>query len=227
MVAGMATPEMLTLLRKREGWEGAVAKLKSLAEQKGDDARGAAKVYANVYEGRRGAMVFDVVASRQRKYTTRVLPLVSKWEAAVSAPTLSAMASTPLIAKDYGLTSGEPTTMRTVAANLLELADDAGLSEDEACRLWAEGVDGLQHAYMLDPVVGSVSGIGPALFAYMRMRCGANALKPDVRVAEALRGLGFTTPGDAHSVITIAQGAAAEIDLDLLSLDQLLWSWKD
>lgn len=217
---------MLTVLRKREGWAEAVVKLKELAEQKGDDARDAARAYANVYEGRRGAMVFDVVASRQRKYMTRVRPLVTKWEGAVAAPTLREMASTPLKAEHYGLTSREPTTMRTVATNLLELAEDEGLSDDEACRLWADGVDGLQHAYRLDPVVGSVSGIGPALFAYMRMRCGANTLKADVRVTKALRGLGFTTPSDAHSVITIAQGAAAEVGLDLLSLDQLLWDWK-
>lgn len=222
----MATPEMLTVLRKREGWPEAVAKLKDLAEQKGDDARGSAKDYANVYEGRRGAMVFDVIASRQRKYKSRVLPLVSQWEANVSASTLSAMASTPPKAEDFGLMSGEPTTMRTVAANLLEIAEDSGLSDNDACRLWADGVDGLQHAHNLDPVVGSVSGIGPALFAYMRMRCGASALKPDVRVTKTLRGLGFTTPGDPHSIITIAQAAAAEIGLDLLSLDQLLWEWK-
>lgn len=218
---------MLTILRKREGWVEAVAKLEDLAAQKGDDARRAAKDYANVYEGRRGAMVFDVVASRQRKYNPRVLTLVAQWEASVAKPTLHAMASGTLKAKDFGLREKEPATMQTVAANLLAFADELDVSDDEACRLWAEGADRLQHAHMLDPVVGSVSGIGLALFAYMRMRCGANALKPDVRVAKALRGLGFTTPGDAHSVITIAQGAAAEIDLDLLSLDQLLWSWKD
>lgn len=222
----MATPEMLTLLRKREGWAEAVTKLKDLAERKGDDARDAARAYANVYEGRRGAMVFDVVASRRRKYTARVRPLVAKWEASVSASSLDALTSAPLRAREYGLKEAEPATMQIVAANLLGFAEESGLSEDAACRLWAEGVDGLQHAHKLDPVVGSVSGIGAALFAYMRMRCGANALKPDVRVAKALRGLGFTTPGDAHSVITVAQGAAAEIDLDLLSLDQLLWEWK-
>ncbi|MGP9843332.1 hypothetical protein [Brachybacterium sp. 107] len=222
----MSTPGMLTLLRKREGWADAVVKLKGLADEKGDEARAAARTYANVYKGRRGAMVFDVVASRQRKYATRVRPSVAQWEGAVSAPTLSVLASTRLDPKDYGLREDEPATMQTVAANLLDFADESGLSDDEACRRWAEGVDGLQHAHALDPVVGSVSGIGPALFAYMRMRCGANALKPDVRVAKSLNGLGFTTPGDSHSVLTIAQGAAAEIDVDLLTLDQLLWEWK-
>lgn len=218
---------MLPLLRKRDGWTEGVANLKGLAERKGEEARRAAENYASVYEGRRGAMVFDVVASRQRKYTKRVRPLVSRWEGAASNSTLVAMVSTPLDASDYGLKAPEPSTMQTIAANLLSFAKEAGVSEDEACRLWAEGVEGLQHAHKLDPVVGSVSGIGPALFAYMRMRCGANALKPDVRVKEALQGLGLTTPGDAHSIITIAQGAAAEVGLDLLSLDQLLWMRED
>ena len=117
-----------------------------------------------------------------------------------------------------------PAPIRIVAANLLDFATDVGLSEDEACRLWAREVDGPQHAHNLDPVVGSVSGIVPALFAYMRMRCGANALKSDVRVIRARRELGYTTPGNARSVITMAEGAAADAGLALLSLDQLLWS---
>ena len=66
-------------------------------------------------------------------------------------------------------------------------ADGLGLSEDEGCLRWAHGVAGLEHAPGLDPVVGSVNGIGPALFAYLRMRSGADALKPDLRVARALR----------------------------------------
>lgn len=98
----MATPDRLTLLRKREGWTEAVTKLKDLVEKRGDDARGAAKVYANVYEGCRGAIVFDVVASRQRSCKTRVLPRVAQWEATVSASIFSALTSTPFKAKDYG-----------------------------------------------------------------------------------------------------------------------------
>lgn len=222
----MSTTDLLTLLRKREGWSEAVARLRNLAESNGDDARRAADAYARVYEGRRGAMVFDVVASRRRNYAKRVIPMVARWEDVVSEPTLRAMVSTPPDAGDFGLKTAEPSTMRSVAQNLLAFAEETGQSEDEACRQWAEGVEGLQHAHSLDPIVGSVSGIGTALFAYMRMRCGANTLKPDDRVTKALRGLGFATPGDPHSVITIAQGAAAEIGFDLLSLDQLLWAWR-
>lgn len=190
-VRGFVTHEFLAVLRKRDGWEDGVANLKVLAERKGEDARRAAEHYANVYEGRRGAMVFDVVVSRQRNYMKRVRSLVSKWEGAAPEPTLVGMVSTRLEASEYGLKASEPSTMQAVATNLLSFARETGVSEDEACRLWAEGVDGLQHAHEIDPIVGSVPGIGPALFAYIRMRCGANALKPDVRVKDALRGLGF------------------------------------
>ena len=99
-------------------------------------------------------------------------------------------------ATKFGLQRTEPATLQVVAANLLSFCQDEGLGEDEGCRVWADRVQGLEHAPKLDPIVGAVSGIGPALFAYMRMRCGADALKPDLRVARALRDLGFHAPGD-------------------------------
>src|SRR5699024_5062407 len=154
---------------------------------------------------------FDVVASRQRNYPKRVIPMVARWEDVVPEPTLSALAYTPLDASDFGLKTAEPSTMRAVAQNLLAFAEETGQSDDEACRQWAEGGERLQLSLNLDPVVGSVADIGTALFAYMRMRCGANTSKPAVRVAKALRGLRFSTPVDSHSVFSIAQGAAAEI----------------
>lgn len=41
------------------------------------------------------------------------------------------------------------------------------------------GSKALEHAPKLDPIVGGVSEIGRARFAYMRMQCGADPLKPD------------------------------------------------
>ena len=81
--------------------------------------------------------------------------------------------------------------MSTVARNLVGLGGVLGLDEDAACATRAAGVGMLKHAHGLDPIVGSVRGIGPALFAYMRMRCGADALKPDLRVRNALRSVGY------------------------------------
>jgi hypothetical protein len=172
-------------------------------------------------------MVFDVVASRQRKYTSRVRPLVARWCEMVGNPSLAQLASRPLRAGEFGLQGTEPDTMRTVAANLLAFGEDLRVSEDEGCRAWALGVEGLEHAHKLDPVVGGVSGPGPALFAYTRMRCGGNTLKPDVRVAKALRSLGFTLSGDVHSILVTARAAAAEVGVDGLTLDQLLWALED
>jgi hypothetical protein len=62
----------------------------------------------------------------------------------------------------------------------------------------------------------------------MRMRCGADALKPDLRVARALRHLGFPVAGaDGHALLVLARCVAAEIGVDLLTLDQLLWVRTD
>lgn len=216
----------LGVIRERPGWADAVENLNRLVAAHGVQARASAVQYANVYAGRRGAMVFDVVASRQRKYRERVLPLVVRWEENASAPTLRELASASVEAGVYGLRRAEPTTMQQVASNLLSYAEQQAISEDEACLAWANAVEGLEHAHKLDPIVGGVSGIGVALFAYMRMRSGANTLKPDLRVTAGLRNLGFDLPGDAHSVLVIARAAAAEVDVDLLTLDQLLWDME-
>jgi hypothetical protein len=217
------TVGLLPVMRKRPRWRAAVERLRDLAASRGEGPHRAAEAYGEVYRGRRGAMVFDVVASRQRKYQSVVVPRVAKWAATVDQPSLAVLSQTEVDAKEFGLQRTEPVTMQTVAINLLSFSQAEGLSEDAGCRAWADGVQGLEHAPKLDPVVGGVSGIGPALFAYMRMRCGADALKPDLRVAGSLRELGFEVPGDEHSILVVARAAAAELGVSLLVLDQLLW----
>ncbi|MFD8494910.1 hypothetical protein [Amycolatopsis sp. NPDC059657] len=222
----MESDELL-VLRQRPEWRAAVGRLQNLADEFGNEARTAAHKYAAEYAKRRGSMVIDVVASRQRRYVERVLPMVKRWEADHQPATLEVLAETPPDAATYGLLPSEPVTMQTIARNLTQLIRDLRTDEDTGCRIWADSVQVLEHAHRLDPVVGAVPGIGPALFAYLRMRCGADALKPDLRVAKALRGLGFTVPGDTHSIMVLARAAAAEIDFPLLSLDQLLWNSQD
>lgn len=216
-------PGVLTVMRKRTGWPEAVERLRALAASRGDGPQRAAAEYAGVYRGRRGAMVFDVVISRQRKYQSVVLPRVEKWVESVEEPSLASLADSQVNSKEFGLQRTEPVTLQTAATNLLSFCEAEGLSEEDGCRAWADGVGGLEHAPKLDPVVGGVPGIGPALFAYMRMRCGADALKPDLRVADALRRLGFNLAGDQHSILVVARAAATELGVSLLVLDQLLW----
>jgi hypothetical protein len=170
-------------------------------------------------------MVLDVVLSRQRRYQGRVLRLVDKWQADSEAYSLRWLAAHEPDRKRYGLRSGESATVAALARNLIAFADKRGLGndEDEGCLRWAQGVAGLEHAPGLDPVVGSVKGIGPALFAYLRMRSGAYTLKPDLRVARALRELGFPVPADEHAILLVANAAADDAHISLLVLDQLLW----
>ena len=225
---GVRVPDerVLEALRGRAGWQDAVEELRELWRRIGDVAQQRAVQYGMVYEGRRGAMVVDVIASRQRKYRSRVLPLVARWEEHVEESTLRGLAAWSDTGA-LGLRSGEAETMSTTACGLLRFANEHGLSEDDACRAWATSVDALEHAYMLDPYVGSVRGVGLALFSYLRMRCGADALKPDVRVYQALNALGFNAPNNPDAILVIAKGAAAEIGAGILVLDQLLWGRQE
>lgn len=213
----------LDVLSGSPGWAKAVAELSQLAAHRGEQARDHARGYGRVYAGRRGSMLVDVVASRQRRYAQRVLPTVERWEASTSDHSLRALAVNGLDARTFGLKTTEAVTIQLVASNLSALACESELDEDDACRLWATNTEGVEHAPDLDPVVGGVKGIGPALFAYARMRSGANAIKVDVRVKKSLRAIGFRVPPSDHASLIIAHAAAEAIGVDLLVLDQLLW----
>lgn len=217
---------VLDVLRERPEWPAAAERLRRLYAQGGAAAQEEAARYGQKYAGQRGAMVVDVVASRQRKYLSKVRRIVNGWREEGREPTLAWLAANPPDRARLGLMASEPETMRQVAENLVAFASGRGLDEDEGCRTWAEEVDGLEHAHGLDPIVGGVSGIGPALFALMRMHCGGKALKPDVRVGRELRRLGFEVPAGEHAILVVAKAAAAELGVDLLVLDQLLW-WAE
>ncbi len=119
--------------------------------------------------------------------------------------------------------AGEGETMRGVAAGLVRYCDDHGLDTEAGVRSWADATAGLVEVHRLDPFVGEVKGIGPALFAYLRMRAGGDGLKPDVRVRRALKHVGFNPPAGDVALLRIGAGAASELDVSLLELDQLLW----
>jgi hypothetical protein len=217
---------VLDVLRDRPEWPTAMERLRQLYARGGAAAQEAAVGYDQKYARQRGAMVVDVVASRQRNYQSKVRRIVDRWREEAEEPTLAWLAANPPYRARLGLMASEPETMRQVAENLVAFAHSRQLDEEEGCLLWAKEVDGLEHAHGLDPVVGGVSGIGPALFAYMRMRCGGNAIKPDLRVRRELRRLGFVVPGGEHAILVVAKATAADLGVDLLVLDQLLW-WAE
>lgn len=218
------------LLRSHPQWKVAVKNLRDLNRAHGKEAQTRSLNYAAEYENSRGAMVVDVVASRQRRYTTRVRNIVADWKSRNAEHTIAWLANHPLQREKYGLSENEVTTISDVAERLRAFAAQEGLTaadqEDELCRVWDDRFGAFEHAPKLDPIVGSVKGIGLALFAYARMRSGADAIKPDTRVVKALRSLGFSIPDDPHAVLLVARAAADEIGISRLVLDQLLW-WLD
>ncbi len=220
--------DVVALLRLDPKWEPALVKLRALKESHGAYAAAAAADYARVYAGCRGAMIVDVVGSRQRKYETRVKKMVADWKSANEDHTIARLSERRLEAAQFGISEAEVETIATVAQHFRDFSLSEGITdpadEDRLCRVWADRVESVDHAPSLDPVVGSVRGIGMALWSYMRMRSGANAIKIDVRVKRALRELGFPVPDDDHAALMIAKAAAQEVDLPLLVLDQLLWA---
>jgi hypothetical protein len=223
----MMSGEPMEVLRRRPGWTEATERVTALWQSHGSEAVRSAAAYGDVYADARGSMLLDVVASRQRSYEKRVLPLVEKWNSEPARRSLAYLADNGLVHNQWGLMAAESVTIRTLARNLVAFARAHELDEDVGCRRWAESVDQLQHAPKLDPVVGSTSGIGPALFAYLRMRSGSvNALKPDLRVRRALNMLGYHVPANDHAILIVARGVATELDTSLLALDQLLWSME-
>jgi len=123
----------------------------------------------------------------------------------------------------HGLMATEVPTIQAVAAGLVRQADDHALDDEAAVVQWSRSAAPFEHASKLEPYVGSVSEMGPALLAYLRMRCGADAIEPDLRVRDALNTFGFRVPNDPHAILVVAHAAADALEVPLLVLDQLLW----
>ena len=223
----------LAALRRTPGWAGAMRSLQARWQQHGTAARERAERKRSEFRGRRGTMVVDVVLSRQRRYDTHVRPCIGRWDRAVAGqggvPTLRWLVDNPdlVAAPALPLRRGEAATILGVAHALLRYGADLGIDpgdEDRVCESWAAAVAGLEFAPKLDPYVGAVSGIGAALFAYTRMLCGADTVKPDVRVLAALRRHGVDLPGDSAAAGFIAVACAAhELGIPVIELDQILW----
>lgn len=160
-------------------------------------------------------MIVDVVASRQRNYRSRVKAIVANWEATNQQHSIQWLAEHPLDATRFGLSEAEVVTIFEVARKLRAFTLNEGLlgpdGEDSACGMWARGCGEFEHAPRLDPVIGCVKGIGLALFAFMRMRSGADVIKPDIRVKKAMVSLGFVVSNDDHARLVLAKAAAQEI----------------
>jgi hypothetical protein len=191
-----------------------------------------AKQYYGRYAERRGSMVVDVVASAWRNYDRVEKHIVPAFEKSVRTPDLKSLAKE--IPNIPGLRGGEAMAMQAAAAGLLRFAKEkrpATLNNDEKIvKAWAKYAEPFRFETKSEPYVGSVKKIGPALFAYLRMRAGADAIKADVWVARVLEehGATFKKATDVIEVTRYAEAVAEAMGVSRLVLDQMLWrgEWK-
>jgi hypothetical protein len=188
--------------------------------EQGALARDNASRYGTRFAGDRAAMVVDVVASRQRRYSTRVTRLVAEFRTSgiTALYDLANCRSVPL----PGLRSGEAETMVAVAGGLLAwgVNNPSPLNDDDhLVGSWAARAAPFDLAPSLDSFVGTIKGIGPAPYAYLRMRSGADGIKPDVRVRKHLIDLGFVVPRTDCGLLLVAWAAAEDLGVSKLELD--------
>jgi len=222
--AGQPSGPPLSVLMEQPWWAPAIAELARLNNFRGQEAAENASQFGDTYRDRVPAMVVDVVTSRQRRYSTRVVRLVERFTEEGGHAVVSLEALARHGSRLSGLRQGEDQTIRDVATGLLAAGRAVSAPSDRvALNYWCDITEGLEIAHDLDPYVGSVKGIGMALFSYLRMRAGADSIKVDVRVKRALKSLGFRLPNSDTAVFLVARLAAQELGVSLIALDQLLW----
>jgi len=181
------------------------------------DVKIAARQLPRLYIGQRGLMVVDVVASRQRKYEEYVKPkLLPTYVDRAKDLSLASLADkAPTWMK---LRVGEALVMTQVAKQIIEYSKIiSGTSEDELCKAWAE--DKAYSSQVLE-----IKTIGPVLYQYLRMLCGADSLKSDLRVKRGLQKLGLPIQWFSdEGVLELCMVLANEIGCTLVELDQCLY----
>jgi hypothetical protein len=197
-------------------WDKAVRTIRTGLDAN-PEIRSKAGKLAGTYVGKRGLMVVDVVGSMRRKYDAYVLPkLLPSYVEQAADLSLATLAKTPPVWMK--LKTGEANVMSQVAKELVAHGKrNLIVSDDEICKHWAtSGNYGLE--------IIDIKGIGPALHEYLRMLCGADTLKVDVRVINGLKGLGINADlFTADGLLEVCKALAADIGCTLIELDQILW----
>ena len=197
-------------------WDQAVSTIRAGLDNN-LEIRAKAGNLAKTYVGKRGLMVVDVVGSMRRKYVEYVVPkLLPSYVERAQDLSLTSLANTPPVWMK--LKTGEAEVMSKVAKELLLHGRRNNLtSDDEICRHWA--TSGNYGTEVID-----IKGIGPALHEYLRMLCGADTLKVDVRVINGLIGLGIdATLFTSDGLLEVCKAISQDVGCSLIELDQILW----
>ena len=201
-------------------WNSAVKTIRERAKNSPELIKKAQNL-GNLYINERGLMIVDCVSSRQRRYETYVVPkLIPQYRSKAKDMTIRTLASK---APEWmPLRDGEAKTMQQVAKLLASYGKKKGINnENQLVKSWALDLD--EHEAVL-----AVNGIGPALLQYLRMLSGANSLKVDVRVLDALNELKLPINWfSSEGVLKLCEDLANAAGCTLVELDQLLWNPQD
>jgi hypothetical protein len=214
-------------LRKMNSWAPATAHFRGIIAQHGKgtvDAR--VQSFLGYYKGDPAAAVVDAVLSVRWNWTNRVAPGVKAWIAANPNRSLTALAATgpgPSVGNNTPRPAHVAAIMG-VAQALLQFGPPPGGSDSKRFATWARQAEAMRFNHVFDPV-GAVNGIGPALFNYLLMRAGVDALKPDKRIRVRLVAAGLLAgiSADDRDVLFVGEAMAEELGVDRLWFDQLLW----
>ncbi|MDP8927917.1 MAG: hypothetical protein M3O70_04875 [Actinomycetota bacterium] len=217
---------LLPKLRRLEHWEPAVGTLRDRYASLGEEARAAARGIESAFVGRRAAMVFHVVVTSGLRTTSPFVESArTAFESSQSAASLAVLADRG-VPETYGVKRAKLETVRAVAERLHQYAEEAGLDEEAAVRRWASEALAFELQPTAEPWVGRVPGVDATTLATMGRCCGADAVRPDRRLWEGLRRLGFPLPGGwltdeaRMDTIVVVTAAAAQLSLPRAVVDE-------
>jgi hypothetical protein len=205
----------MNLATEIPNWKSAVTEIKNVLDSN-PNLGIKANSFGDIYKGKRGLMVVDVVCSRQRNYDKKVLAdLLPEYESNAKDLSLKSLSmSAPTYLK---IMKAEPLTMQLIAKKIMDFGLKNSLeNEDEICNLWARS-----DTYWL---ILEINGIGPVLLEYLRMLCGVDTIKLDVNVGKAIEALGIAIKGYPQNIVLkICNQLAKDVGCTLIELDQALF----
>lgn len=169
-------------------------------------------------------------ASTGQGYVTGVKPTVERFrEAFVAADRATGLAELAAIDRDdealveaFGARRKRQVLLKAARV----LADRSESDDLDALRSWAAEAD--VYRYDEDPI-GSISGVGPATFQYLRMLAGVDTVKPDPEVTALLEAVADevdSTPidaGDGLRAIASCEWLAVVSPFRRIEIDQIAW----
>ncbi|MDQ3932153.1 MAG: hypothetical protein M3252_04860 [Actinomycetota bacterium] len=213
-------------LSRLERWDAAVGNLRARYSVVGEQAWTAARGIEEAFAGRRPAMVFHVVVTSGLRTTSPFVEFArAAFEHSQNATSLAALAERG-VPETYGVKRSKLALIRAVATRLHEYAEVCGLNEEGAVRRWAVEALPFELQPLTEPWVGGVPGVDATTLATLARCCGADAVRPDRRLWEGLRRLGFPLPGGwltdegRMDTIVVVTAIAAQLSLPRSVVDE-------